>query len=216
MGKSAPRFLIRSKRIGPEEALIEGAQARHARTVLRLQVGDTLVVFDGTGWQYQARITMFEKQGVRVALEKPLAVKTESSLDLALAQGFLKDKKMDMLVRHLTELGVQRWIPFMAERSIPAPSPQRLQARSLRWQKISQEAAKQCRRIRPMKIEPAVSFEAALTLAGPYDLKLIFWEKEASCLSPNKHDTAMPGRIFAKAGIKKVFLKYGKNLYQLL
>ena len=200
MGKRLPRFFIPTAEMGAAEALIEGTEARHARKVLRLKVGDRLIVFDGAGKQYQARIKLLEKACVRVTLEAPLVGQTESPLDLALAQGFLKDKKMDMLVRHMTELGVQRWIPFLAERSVPAPNPQRLQARIGRWHKISQEAVKQCRRSQPMSIEPVMPFEDVLKLAAPYDLKLVFWEKAATFLISSLGGEEPPARILVMIG----------------
>lgn len=215
MAKRVPRFFISPIAAGTEEALIEGAEARHACKVLRLKVGDPIIVFDGTGQQYQARVRQLEKYCLRATLGAPLAVQTESSLDLALAQGYLKDKKMDMLVRHLTELGVRRWIPFMAERSVPAPTALRLQSRLERWQKISREAVKQCRRSHPMNIEPVGAFEAVLKLAAPYDLKLIFWEKASSMLYPDMFGETMPGKIFVMVGPEGGFESFEVEAAQL-
>jgi 16S rRNA (uracil1498-N3)-methyltransferase len=179
---------------------ITGTDAHHLRHVLRLQPQDTIIVFDGTGDEYHARIISMDDQSVQVELLSPIENSIESHLDLTLAQAFLKEKKMDGLIRHLTELGVTRWIPFMARRSVPNPDPKRLQSRIQRWRKISLESLKQCGRSRPMAIDPPVSFQEALELSKPYDLKLIFWEK-ADLSQPSILQAGFrPGRVFMMIG----------------
>ena len=172
------RFFVPPGKMIDGRAELQAADARHLRTVMRLRSGDRVVVFDGTGKTYQAVVRSMEDDRVIVDLLSQADSTTESHLDLALAQGFLKEKKMDELIRPLSELGVTRWIPFKAHRSVPAPDPQRMAARLARWRKISIEALKQCRRNRPMVIEAPVSFDAVLRLAEPYPLKLLFWEDE--------------------------------------
>ena len=102
----------------------------------------------------------------------------ESSLQITVAQGILKDRKMDGLVRQLTELGVSRWVPFIAERSVPRPDAQRFQARKKRWEKIAREAVKQCRRGRIPDICDLRTFEEMLALGTASDLRIVFWENE--------------------------------------
>jgi 16S rRNA (uracil1498-N3)-methyltransferase len=170
------RFYIPPDQLHHDEILLSSADAHHLRTVLRLEPGDEIVLFDGAGAERKARIVSLTHGEVRLALGQALISVTESPLNLALAQGYLKDKKMDELVRRLTELGVQRFVPFMAQRSVPTPDQTRSRARTQRWHKISQEALKQCRRSRQMIIEEPAAFQTILCLAAAYELKLIFWE----------------------------------------
>lgn len=170
------RFFIADDQLGHTEPCLSPSDARHIRTVLRLTVGDRIVVMDSTGAAHEACITAIDRHEVRISLAERLDDAAESPLQIALAQGYLKDKKMDQLVRGLTELGVADWVPVMAGRSVPSPDGKRIAARHQRWQKISQEATKQCRRNRPMTIHAPIAFEAALDFAEPYDLKLFFWE----------------------------------------
>jgi 16S rRNA (uracil1498-N3)-methyltransferase len=194
------RFFIAPEQIHEAHPRLGEEDARHVRTVLRLQPGTAIVVFDGTGAEYEARIDAVEERQVCIALVRPLASGSESPLEITLAQAYLKDKKMDQLVRRLTELGVTRWLPFMAKRSIPSPDEKRGQARHQRWQKISQEAVKQCRRSRPMRIETPVGFAEALEISRPCDLKLFFWEgPEAQPLHrPAEHP--LPAKVFVMIG----------------
>lgn len=173
-------FFIPKDQWGHNEPSLSPSDAHHLRSVLRLGIGDRIIVKDGAGAAHQARIVAMDRQQVRIALEQPLADTTESHLQITLAQGYLKDKKMDQLIRTLTELGVNEWVPVMARRSVPTPDPKKVLARQQRWQKITQEATKQCRRNRPMVIHAPVGFQDALALAEPYDLKLFFWESRGT------------------------------------
>jgi 16S rRNA (uracil1498-N3)-methyltransferase len=118
------------------------------------------------------------------------------------AQAFLKEKKMDDLVRKLCELGVAKWIPFFSQRSIPRPDASRLAGRRRRWQRIAAEALKQCRRADLPEIGEALSFEAVLDVGQTCDLNIVFWENE-SC--PLNSSLGSDG----KHPIKKILLMLG-------
>jgi 16S rRNA (uracil1498-N3)-methyltransferase len=194
------RFLIDNLEPHLKTATIAGADAHHLRHVLRLRPQDPIIVCDGKGAEYQARILSTGSRNIQVELLATVEKSVESPLDLALAQAYLKEKKMDNLVRHLTELGVTRWIPFMAGRSVAVPDPKRLSTRNQRWQKIALEALKQCGRNRPLIIEPAVPFQDALALSAPYDLKFIFWEKSADQKPSDLQSFVRPARVFVMIG----------------
>ena len=136
------------KHIGSKHTILKGDEARHALNVLRLDTGDSVVVFDGRGKEYKARITGLDNRRVTLDIIEVLPGCPESPLQLTLAQGYLKDKKMDRLVPQLTELGVHRWIPFLARRSVAQPDARRQSQRRQRWEKLSLEALKQCGRSR--------------------------------------------------------------------
>ncbi len=193
------RFYIGPDQINQKQPVLTGPDAHHLRSVLRLKAGDPIIVFDGQGAEYQARIASVKPDAVHLTLLSKLTAQTESPVEIVLAQGYLKAKKMDRLVRPLTEIGVNRWVPYRAGRSVATPADSRLQARRQRWEKLSLEAVKQCGRSRPMAIAPASSFEAVLALAQSYELKLIFYEKMSSrSLSPYPEQS--PGRIFMLIG----------------
>jgi 16S rRNA (uracil1498-N3)-methyltransferase len=153
--------------------------ANHVRNVLRLKPGDPVRLFDGRGAEYDARIASISADGVRAAVTGRVRPDTESPLGITIAQGFLKEKKMDTLIRQLTELGIRRWIPFFAERSVARPDSKRLRARKERWEKIAAESLKQCRRSRIPDIGETLSFSEMIEAAAGADLKIIFWEKAA-------------------------------------
>lgn len=151
--------------------------ANHVRNVLRLKPGDPVRLFDGKGLEYDARIASISADSVRAAITARVRPDTESPVDITIAQGFLKEKKMDTLVRQITELGIRRWIPFFAERSVARPDLKRLRTRKERWEKIAAESLKQCRRSRIPDIGETLSYIGMIEAAAGADLKIIFWEK---------------------------------------
>jgi 16S rRNA (uracil1498-N3)-methyltransferase len=185
-----------------EKMTLKGSDARHIRKVLRLQTGDGIGLFDGLGTVYTARIDNFLRDGIVVEVLGSAPAVTDSPVQIILAQAYLKDKKMDGLARQLTELGATKWIPFFAERSVPAPDRQRLAGRLERWQKISREALKQCRRGRFMAIEPVGTLQDVLLQARHCDVKILFWEDQPqpSNLQEIVQQYPSPEGIFAILG----------------
>ncbi len=175
---------------------IAGSDARHINNVLRLKAGDIIGLFDGRGMEYEAKIEAVVPREIQLRLISRQPSRTESPVALTVAQAVLKDRKMDRIVRQLTELGVCEWLPFYSLRSVPRPSPQKLATRSERWNRITREALKQCRRGRVMDIQPAVTFDDMLKRAQACDLRVIFWENEPSGLP------AGAGRLGKNAAIR--------------
>jgi 16S rRNA (uracil1498-N3)-methyltransferase len=162
---------------------IKGSEAHHIQHVLRLKPGDSIKLFDGTGFEYEAVIIQLFAKKVDVEIRRRLRAAKNCAMQIIVAQAFLKAKKMDDLVRKLCELGVARWMPFFSQRSIARPDQKRLAERTQRWKRIATEAVKQCRRIDAPKIGEALSFEDVLQFSNSCDLKIIFWEDESSPLS---------------------------------
>jgi 16S rRNA (uracil1498-N3)-methyltransferase len=106
----AKRYFIAPDQLTAAEPQIAGEDAHHLRSVLRVRPGTLISVFDGTGMDYRAKVTAVNREGITVALIEQIPARRESLLSITVAQGFLKDKKMDTLVRQLTELGVTRWV----------------------------------------------------------------------------------------------------------
>ena len=161
---------------------IEGPEAHHIKNVLRLKPGDHLKLFDGTDYEYEAVISSIDAEKVEVEIQRKLQSKVSSDAGIMVAQAFLKEKKMDDLVRKLSELGIASWIPFFSQRSIARPDKERLAGRAQRWQRIATEALKQCRRKNMLEISDALTFDEVLELSKPCDLKVVFWENEATPL----------------------------------
>lgn len=170
------RFYMAPEMVDQPQPVITGPDAGHICRVLRLSTDDIVELFDGTGKGYRARIVSASAKRVSFAIETSFTLLSESPVHITLAQGILKDRKMDALIRQLTELGVDCWMPFYAARSVPSPGNKGIGKRLARWEKIAIEAVKQCRRGRVPRIIPADTFNNMLAAAADCDRKIIFWE----------------------------------------
>jgi 16S rRNA (uracil1498-N3)-methyltransferase len=184
------RFLLQKTPVVGSEVLITGQDAKHITLVLRLKPGDDIILLTGNGQEYSARIRSIGPDGVRVDISAAHCSETDPVIKLTVALGFLKEKKMDDLVRQLTELGMHRFQPFFARRSVSRPDEARMAGRVVRWEKIARESLKQCRRGSVPEIRPAVAFDEALSLAAEDNVKIVFWERETRFPIPGAVDVA--------------------------
>ncbi len=172
-------FFIPNSETFKKHQIITGNDANHIKHVLRLKPGNKIVLFDGTGYKYKAVIVKFIKNNVSVTIINKFLSLTESPIQITVAQAFLKEKKMNILIRQLTELGISKWFPFIASRSVSKPDSNRLSGRLRRWQKIASESVKQCRRGCIPEIGPLQTFKEVIHLGLQYDFKIVFYENES-------------------------------------
>jgi 16S rRNA (uracil1498-N3)-methyltransferase len=138
---------------GAEIALPESA-ARHAVTVLRLQVGDTLHLFNGAGGEYCASLVAVNKREARVRVADFLARECESPVDITLALGISAGERMDYSLQKATELGIRAIQPLATERSVVKLAGERADKRLQHWQHVVIAACEQSGRNRVPAVAP--------------------------------------------------------------
>ena len=146
---------------GAEIDLPEGA-TRHAQ-VRRVQPGDRLRLFDGSGCDWPAEVLSIGRRALRVRLDAPEAVSCELFGAVTLAFAMPANERMDALVEKATELGVARLQPLLSERSVLRLQGERAERRREHWQAVAVAACEQCGRARVPVVEPV------RTLAGWLD-----------------------------------------------
>ncbi len=166
----------------PCKISITGQDARHIFKVLRLKTGDSLNLTDGRGNDFKGKIIDCAPDRINLDISGSIDSTTESNLDITLCTGMLKDKKMDLVIKHVTQLGIKRWVPFYGDRSIPKYDAGRLKKKMTRWNSIARESLKQCQRSLVPEIFMPLSFEQAVTLSEEADLKIAFWENATTRL----------------------------------
>lgn len=120
------RFYINPDDIQGNSATIIDQDAKHLVNVLRLVSGNIVELVDGVGTHYLSEIEFASSKKVVLRIIEKSFLKAESPIHITIAQGVLKDSKMDVVLRHLTELGIKEWIPFFASRSVPSPNPNKI------------------------------------------------------------------------------------------
>ena len=124
-------------------AALTGSEAHHARGVLRLRLGDRVVLFDGRGREATAEITALESAAVRLhilqeAVTQPLGAR------ISLAQAIPKGKNMDLIVQKSVEIGATEIFPLLSARTVVHLDPKSAAQKQAKWQTVALEAAKQC------------------------------------------------------------------------
>jgi 16S rRNA (uracil1498-N3)-methyltransferase len=137
---------------GTDLALPEGA-ARHAM-VRRVQPGQVLTLFDGSGSDWAAEVLAVTRNSVRVHVGAAQVVQRELPLPVTLALAMPANERMDTLVEKATELGVARIQPLHAERSVLRLAGERAERKRVHWQAVAQAACEQCGRAVLPVVEP--------------------------------------------------------------
>ena len=193
-------FFVDPSQVSGTRAVLEGSEASHVRNVIRLKRGDAVGLVDGTGFEYEAVIDRSVTGRVELEITARRASAGRPSLSLTVAQGFLKEKKMDLLVRQLSELGATRFAPFVSERTVARPEAGRGSFRCERWRKIAVESLKQCRRGDVLAIEEVHGFDGVLALGPQHDLALFFWEEATVPLPQLPAGRPKPASVLAVLG----------------
>ncbi|MBK7357223.1 16S rRNA (uracil(1498)-N(3))-methyltransferase [Propionivibrio sp.] len=129
------------------------AAARHASRVLRLREGDDLILFDGHGGEYVARIARIERAQVVVNVLEWRDAECEAPIRVSLVQGLQAGEKMDMTIQKAVELGVSRIVPVKSQRSVVRLERERSARRVEHWRAVAIAACEQCGRNRVPEVD---------------------------------------------------------------
>jgi len=176
---------------------------------LRLQHGDQIYVFDGTGREFLCTIEDIGREFAQLNLLAEVeAARAESPLDLTLAIALLKGEKFDLVVQKATELGVARVLPILTERADVRLRDERdADKRVTRWQRIALEAAKQSGRARVPEVAQPRSFESLIESlstktekSSPQALGVMFSERDGQSLTEAIKSHSQATTIIALVG----------------
>jgi len=140
--------------------------AKHACRVLRLRTGDDLVLFDGRGGDYAARITVLDRERVSVEVLGWRDTECEAPINVTLVQALQAGEKMDMTVQKAVELGVASIVPVITRRSVVRLDGERAMRRLEHWRGVAIAACEQCGRNRVPEWKRALGHLCQLRLLG--------------------------------------------------
>lgn len=157
--------------------LSDRGDLHHMKKVLRLSIGDELDVSDGTAWEYHVRIEALDEDEAKLQILDKQKFAREPRLQVTLFQGIPKAGKMEGIIQKSVELGVHAIVPVFMERTVVVDKGN-FGKKQDRWQKISDEAVKQCKRGIIPEVGSAVKFSGMLDVLPNYDLILFPYENE--------------------------------------
>lgn len=149
-----PRFFVPHLSNEPTVQLPED-ESLHLRQVLRVQPGEMVALFDGSGWEAWGEVLPGGKKDVVLEIRERHWIDRENPGKLTLAVSLPKGDRQKVLVEKLVELGVHRLVPLVTQRSVAQPTASALE----RLVKQGIAACKQCGRNRLMEIAPPETWE---------------------------------------------------------
>jgi len=140
-------------------AVLADSEAHHLRDVLRLGIGDRVVLFDGNGSEATAEITAVDRNRIELSVGELRCDPDPAPPELVLATAIPKGDRFRWLVEKATELGIDRLVPLKTDRSIVHPGT----GKQRRMQLAVIAACKQCGRNRLMQFDDLTTFDDLLS-----------------------------------------------------
>lgn len=156
-----PRFYLSEVLSAGRAVSLPDNVVRHLH-VLRLRPDDEIVLFNGDGKAYPARLDVLEKRRATVEILREEEADNESPLNITLVQAVSSGERMDFTLQKSVELGVGEIRPVLSERCVVRLDGERAAKRVARWQEIVVSACEQSGRNTVPQVLPLVSYQEAL------------------------------------------------------
>lgn len=143
-----PRFYVPQPLVVGQAFTLPDTTFRHAVQILRLGVGEPLILFNGDGGEYSAQMGNVSKRSASVLIDSFSAVDTESPIRLTLVQAVIKPDKMDFALQKAVELGVNAIQPLITQRSVVRIGKEQVDKKLQHWEGIVVAACEQSGRTR--------------------------------------------------------------------
>jgi 16S rRNA (uracil1498-N3)-methyltransferase len=159
-----PRLFLDIPLTTGEIAILPRDKSHHISHVLRMRVGDSIKLFNGSGDEFESRIVEISKKNAQLEIGKTRHIANESPLTINLCLAIARGQHMDFSIQKAVELGVKNIIPVISEFSNVKLKDSRVQNKLTHWQNIIISATEQCGRAHLTQIQKPVSFSEWLSL----------------------------------------------------
>jgi 16S rRNA (uracil1498-N3)-methyltransferase len=200
------RFFVASSLTSGTQFTLENEPAHHALKVLRVKRGDTLILFNGNGGEYEARVVECKKKSVALDVLRFNEIERESPLKIMLAQAISAADRMDLTIRQAVELGVAEMQPLITQRSLTRLASNHTEKKIEHWQRVAIAACEQCGRNRIPRINAPKWLES--WLAESHDgnvVRLLLSPRGKKSL---RHLASPPGEIVLLTGPEAGFSEH--------
>ncbi|MHB8864430.1 MAG: RsmE family RNA methyltransferase [Pirellulaceae bacterium] len=162
------RFFV-DEPITADRAILSGTEAHHLLHVMRATIGDQIVLIDGSGQEFLARVERLGRSHVECLVLGSQIVDRELPGEIVVGTAWPKADRQRWLIEKLVEVGVSRVVPLRTHRSVVHPDERSL----VKQQRTVVEASKQCGRNRLMEVAPLTPLADYLQAAPPMAQKWI-------------------------------------------
>ena len=174
-----PKFFVKQEQINGDIIIIQGQDVNHIKKVLRAKIGDELQICNSqNGENFLCDIKEIENEKILCKIKQEIEEKVESNIEVTIFQGLPKADKMEYIIQKSVELGVYDITPVEMKRCVVKLDEKDKNKKQLRWQKISEVAAKQCGRDIIPQINKIINMKNICELIKKYDIVLVAYENE--------------------------------------
>ena len=168
-------FFVEEEQVNGENAYIKGSDVNHIVNVLRMKVGEELLISVKGDWDYLCNIEKTSSDRVDLKVLESMEQR-ELPVKITLLQGIPKSDKLEMIIQKAIELGVSEIIPVNTKRVVVKIDEKKAEAKVNRWNAIAESAAKQSKRSIVPKVLKPQTVENALETVKDYGVKLLPYE----------------------------------------
>lgn len=174
-----PKFFVKKEQIQNNNIKIIGEDVNHIKNVLRAKIGEKIKICDtSNSIDYICSIKEIEKEYINCQIEEKKEESEESNIKITIFQGLPKADKMELIIQKSVELGVYDIYPVEMKRCVVKFDEKDKEKKILRWQKISEVAAKQCGRNIIPTIQNIINVKKICNLYDKYDILIVAYENE--------------------------------------
>lgn len=155
--------------------VVEGDEAHHAVAVRRMRVGEPLVLTDGRGRRVVGAVAATGKRRLEVTVSS-VADLPRPTPAVTVVQALPKGDRGERSVEVLTEIGVDRIVPWAASRSVAVWRGDRAAKSLAKWRATAREAAKQSRRAWFPQVDELATTEDVLRLVAEHEVAVVLHE----------------------------------------
>ena len=170
------RFFGKSENITDKKIVIDGQDVNHMKNVLRLKVGEQVMVNGGDNKDYLCTIAEYQGDIAVLSVDEIVDSDRELSAKICLFQGLPKGDKMELIIQKCVELGVNEIVPVAMKRCVVKLDDKKAESKIKRYQSISESAAKQSNRSIIPQINRVMSFKEAIEYAKGMDIAIVPYE----------------------------------------
>ena len=186
---------------------IAGEQSHYVTRVLRLQTGDRMILFDGSGSEWKAKIIDTKRNRLLLELEERATPDRESPINLTLIQSISRSQRMDLVMQKSTELGVTRIVPVFSTNTIVKIKEDKIEKKINHWRNILISASEQSGRTKIPDLISPIQLETECLKRYKGDLSIFY-----DTTGKDSYDANNPKDITAVIGPEGGFTEDEKQM----
>ncbi len=169
------KFFVDKKKFLNDIVMIDGDDVKHIYKVLRLKIGENIIINNLNQEEYLGKISEITKECVKVIIIEKLNTNNEPTVKIHIFQGVPKSHKMDFIIQKCCEVGVFEFTPIITKRVELNINEVK---KKDRWQRIALESSKQSKRCVIPTVNDAINWEALLKRLTRFSMIIAAYENE--------------------------------------